>query len=244
MSLPHVRNAYRARPRSAGVLRALLPLLLLLVVPLAAAQETLASLEEPRRGTDEVFPVTVTAEEAGRPHLIVFRNSPSSVFGVTVYDAQGKTVYAQNGTRGVQTLPNLTAGEYRFFLSRTGEFQVTDKAWEVYLQGDQQTTLRGTDAYVLAPQRPYNVSIEGNVTVEWWDLLGPSPETVGEGATREAKARGAYVLTVRGAEGTPYAIRLAPGVEAPGPTPTAEAPLPALVALGAAAVAVALKRRA
>lgn len=216
----------------------LVVLALVLLTPLAAAAETLASLEEPHEGTDRVWDVTILQEEADKPHALVFRNAPGSGFGLVVYDATGAEVFVRNGSRGIQTLPAFPAGEYRFFVRGHGEFQVTDKAWEKLLQGNVSAQLRGTDAYIMSPSRPYEMAFEGPVQVEWWDMTG-APETLAPPANRTVKLGGAYVITVRGDEGASYSITLREPV-----TQVVETPAPALaatlVALGALAV---LRRR-
>lgn len=219
--------------RGAFVLR-LVVLALVLFTPLAAAAETLASLEEPHEGTDKVWDVTILHEEADTPRALIFRNAPGSGFGLTIYDTTGAEVFVRNGSRGIQTLPALPAGEYRFFVRGHGEFQVTDKAWEKLLQGNVSTQLRGTDAYIMSPTRPYEMAFEGPVQVEWWDMTG-APEPLTPPATRSVKLGGAYVITVRGDEGASYAITLTEAepevVETP--APAAAAALIALAALAA-----------
>lgn len=180
-----------------------------LLVPVAAAQETLGDLEEPHAGLDKIWTVRVTPDEANASRALIYRNAPRSPFGLVVYDASGHEVFAKNGTRGVQTLPALPAGDHRFFVRGTGEFQATEKT----LGRDPQrmsvnATLERTDAYVLTPQKSVNVSIEGAVRVEWYDLTG-GPADVTPPFTRLADPGGVYILTVRGDQGTAYSIALA-----------------------------------
>lgn len=196
------------RPTCSAVLRALV-LALILAAPLASGKDTLSSLEEPRKGADQVWDVTITAEEAARTNLVVFRNAPSAVFGLIVYDANGTEVYVKNGTRGLQTLPKLAAGDYRFFVRGSGEFQVTEKGLERLLTGNVSTTLAGTDAYVLAPSRHYRIDFAGDVDVEFWNMV-EAKEQLEAPFSRNATQGGAYVFTVRGAEGTPYSLTLTP----------------------------------
>ncbi|HVM45622.1 MAG TPA: hypothetical protein VM582_06775 [Candidatus Thermoplasmatota archaeon] len=189
-------------------MRPLLLLALLLAAPLAAAQATLESLEEPHAGIDKVWPIVVTEEQAGKQRPVVFRNAPTTPFTLVVYDATGTEVYERRGTRGVQTLPALDAGEYRFFVRGPGAFQVTMRAFERDGLEDFDGALGGTaDAFVLAPSRDYNVTFTGSVRVEWWDMTS-TPEDLTPPAERAARKGGAYVITVRGDDATPYAIAL------------------------------------
>lgn len=222
------------------MLRAALLLALVLAAPLASAQATLASLEEPHKGLDQVWPVTVTQEESARTNLAIFRNAPTSRFGLIIYDSTGAEVYVQNGTRGIQTLPSLAPGDYRFFVRGQGEFQVTEKGLEKLIPGNVSTNLRGADAYVLSPSRAYRLEVAGNVSAEFWNLIAEKEQLQAPFA-RDVTKGGAYVITVRGAEDTPYTLTLVP-TEAP-PTGN-EAPGLGVAALALAlGVAIALRRR-
>lgn len=219
-----------------------LVLLLSLALPYASARETLADLEEPHTGDDKLWDVTVLPEEAGKPRALVFRNPVRNPFGFVIYNGTGsEESFVKNGSRGVQTLPALAAGDYRFFVRGAGSFQVTDRTL-ARGTGDPNvsTTLSGTtDAYVLAVGKAYTVRFEGDVTVEWFDMT-KSPDTFEAPAERESAPGGAYVVTVRGAEGAAYAIKMEEHpVEA-----TKESPAPTLVLLlGAVGVLALLRRR-
>lgn len=236
----HASEAFKSdRVARAAVLR--WPLLaLVLLAPIASAQETLDSLEEPHGGTDKVWDIVVEPDEAGEARAIVFRNPLGRVFTLVIYDANGTEVFIKNGTRGIQTLPPLSPGPHRFFVRGEGEFQVTDKAFELILKVDAvNTTLEGTDAYVLAPSRPYDVSVTGDVRLEWWPLT-ESKQEVALPFARSVDKGNAYVMTIRGAEGAAYSITLTPGQA---PAPTNEAPGLGAAALVALLALVALTRR-
>lgn len=189
---------------------ALLLLALVALAPAAAAQaETLASFEEPHRGVDAVWDFTVLQEEAGEQRALIFRNPVGAGMGIVIFDSTGKEIFTKNGSRGIQTLPNLTPGNYRFFVRGSGEFQVTEKAFERTIEGNVSTTLRGADAYVLTPTRHYQVQLDGDVEAEFWDMTARA-ETLTPPAARDVKPGKAYILTVRGDEGAQYGIRLTP----------------------------------
>lgn len=216
----------------------LVVLALVLLTPFATAAETLASFEEPHAGTDKVWDVTVLHEEENEPRALVFRNRPGAGFGLVVYDSTGAEVFVRNGSRGIQTLPGLAAGEYRFFVRGEGEFQVTEKAWERTVHDNVSTTLQGTDAYILSPTKAYEVAFTGPVQVEWWDMTA-TPEALTPPDARQAQVGGAYVMTVRGAEGAAYAISL----RETEPVAKAQTPSPALGALLVTLAALAVLRR-
>lgn len=226
-------------PRGPRVSRLILMVVLLL--PVAAAQETLADLEEPHRGTDKVWEVTVTPEEADKARALIYRNGPRSVFGLIVYDASGAEIFSKNGTRGVQTLPALPQGAYRFFVRGSGAFQVTDKIVGRTVEAPlDDVGLAGTDAYVLSPRVAENVTIDGSVHVEWWDLTDNAVDLAAP-FTRHADPGGVYILTIRGDEGALYSLTLVEA-EAP-PTPPSGTPAPWWLALlGLLGVAVARRR--
>jgi MYXO-CTERM domain-containing protein len=224
----------------APVLRWVL-LALVLLAPVASAQETLDSLEEPHAGTDRTWEIVVEPDEAGEARALVFRNPVGKTFTLVIYDANGTEIFIRNGTRGIQTLPGLSAGPHRFFVRGEGEFQVTNKAFERILKVDAvNATLEGTDAYILAPSKPYDVRVEGDVRLEWWPLAGEADEPPLP-LTRAAATGNGYVFTLRGDEGAAYSISLTPG-EAPA-TATNEAPGPGALALAALVAIVALTRR-
>lgn len=211
-----------------------------LLLPGASAQATLAGFEEPHRGSDRVWEFRVTPEEAGADRAIVYRNAPRSPFGLIVYDENGDEVFAKNGTRGVQTLPALDAATYRFFVRGTGEFQVTEKTLRGSLEPrERNATLEGIDAYVLAPAETFNVTIEGNVNVEWWDLTGSAFDLAAP-FTRTADPGGLYVLTFHGDAGAPYSMRFVPGTLVE--EPDAEAPFAPWLAAAAIAGAATIMR--
>lgn len=232
------------------MLRLALAALLVLALPVASAQATLASLEEPHRAGPEdvlgkIWNITVLPEESEQRALI-FRNSPTSGFRVEVYDSAGAVVYNKTLGRGVQTLPALEPGEYRFRAQSLGapelSFQVTEKVFERTVHGNVSTQLNGTDAYILSSQRSFNVTFTGDVEVEWMSLGAPTADTLPPGEAREAIARGAYVFTIRGAEGTPYGITL-DEIETPArEAPPSETPLAAWGALAGLAAAAAMAR--
>lgn len=213
-------------------------LLLVLLSPTALAAESLSDLEEPHKGTDKVWDVTVTNAEANARRVLIYRNEVGHGFGLIIYDSTGAEIFVKNGTRGLQTLPELAAGEYKFFVRGAGEFQVTDKAFErIIKENNVSTTLRGTDAYVLSPSRYWKVDFTGDVTVEWWALTEKA-ESLTSPVNRTAQAGQGYVMTLRGAEGTPYTISMTPT-----DAPVTESPSIGLVALLAGVVGVALAAR-
>lgn len=216
-----------------------LALALPLVAPLAAAAETLTDLEAVHAGTDQLWDVVVLQEESTKHRALVYRNAPTRSFGLVVYDAEGREVFAKNGTRGIQTLPPLEPGAYRFYVRGTGSFQVTGKAFERDNLTGVDTTLQGAaDAYVLAPTKHYDVTFTGDVDVEWWDMTVAS-ETFRAPDNRTAKVGGAYVITVTGAADAPYTVTLTP-TQAP---TQSETPAPGLALLLLLALGVALARR-
>lgn len=221
-------------------------LALVLFAPLAHAQETLASLEEPHRATGgdvlgRIWNVTVLPEEEGQ-RVLVFRNPPRSGFTLEVYDAAGTIVYDQTGTRGTQAFPALTPGDYRFRVDKAGEFQVTEKILSRTAPENVSAQLAGTDAYLFMPVVAHLIRFGGAVEVEWWDLTGAAERIVSP-FERVAPGQHIFVLTVRGEEGAPYSIGFE-ATEAP-PEPDADAtPLAAWGALGAlGALALARRRR-
>ena len=237
-----------------------LPLLALLVAPMAFAQpgKTLSDFEEPVLGDNLVVDFTVTAEEADKPGIAVFLNPPSRGFGLVVYRADGSTAYERNGTRGVQPFPALPEGAYKAFVRGNGAFQITPRHLDRLGSGAQVTeangTLRGTDAYVLAPTRGWVLHVEGDVQAELRDLGGPT-RTLSTPVAANVSTGAAYVLSLRGEEGSAYRVWLEPT----GPEPSTLTPPtagrgqaggektpgagPLLVALAACA-ALALRRRA
>lgn len=188
--------------------------ILFLLLPTAVAVESLADFEEPHQGTDKVWDLVVTQDEANARRALVYRNTVGHPFGFIIYDASGAEIFIKNGSRGVQTFPALEAGEYKLFVRGSGEFQVTEKAFERTLtENNISTTLRGTDAYVLSAGRYWQVDFTGDVRIEWWSLTGV-PEIVVPPTNRTAEVGQAYVMTVRGDPGAPYTITLNP-VDAP-----------------------------
>ena len=215
-------------------------LALVILLPTAAAAETLVGLEAPHSGTEKIWDVTVLASEARKPYALIYRNLPSQPFGIVVYDAEGAEVFAKNGTRGIQTLPPLEPGPYRFFVRGTGAFQVTDRAFERNNLSNVTTTLGGTaDAYVHSPTKHYDVAFTGDVDVEWWDLTG-APETFRAPASRTASVGKAYVTTVSGAEGAAYTITLTP---IGAPAVASETPFVGVGLLVAVVIALSMARR-
>lgn len=226
-----------------------LAVILLLVcatcLPHANAQtsETLASLEEPHEGSDRVWDITVTEDEADEDRILIYRNQVGKRFNVSITNAEGKEIFTKRGDRGVQTLPGLPAGQYKFFVRGTGAFQVTDKGFgKTIPEGNVSANLSGTDAYVLTSQKYYNVSFTGNVSVEWLSLVS-SPDGFEAPGMRLAQAGLPYIITLRGNEDAPYTISfdLAP---AP-PTVEKDTPAPgmALVVFAALGGAFLLRRR-
>lgn len=218
------------------------PLLLLVLLAPAASAATLADFEEPHEGLDKVYPFDLTAEDAEKPHAVVFRSTPGKPFGLQIVDAKGTEMWIKNGSRGIQTFPTLEPGPYRFVLRGQGSFQVTDKMLDrrdhpiIPHVLNVSPTLEGpADAYVLAPSSNWTLDVGGNVTVEYWDLAGAA-ETVQAPFNRTARWGSAYVLTVRGEPGTPYTIGFTPTTL---PERARDAPGPALP-LAIAAVGLAL----
>lgn len=240
----------RAVPRSLA-----LPALLLLatmLAPGALAQAPTMSLddfEEPQTGEERTWKFTVDADEAGSTRAVVFRNVPGNSFGLLLLDNGGNTRFERNGSRGIQTLPALAEGQYTFFVRfREGTFQVVEHAFGVTTNDSVSANLTGTtDAYVVTASKHYDVTITGDVDVEWFDLRIVAPETLETPVTRATAAGAPYVITLRGADGTPYAIQLAERASAPSPPsqPTEETPAPGpILALGVLLVlALALRRR-
>lgn len=216
-------------------------LLLLLLAPLAGAA-TLADFEKPYRGAPEsggVIPFTVTEEEAGEMRILIYRNSPTRVFNLSVVGESGKTVFEKAGTRGVQTLPALEAGNYRFAITRApGEFQLTTRDLSKLLPVEE--TLRGpADAFVFVAENRLNLTFEGNVTIEAFNLQ-KTPETHPANTTLTIEKREVFVFTLTGEEGTPYSITKEDLPDAP--PPANETPAPGLAALALAAF-VAMRAR-
>lgn len=241
---PHAWNAPASwRLGSRGARLALVALIL--AAPQVAAQDTLDAFEEPHVGVDKVWTFTVLPEEANKPRPLVYRNGARSAFNLTLYDAQGGIAFAQNGARGLQTLPGLDAGDYRFFLRGSGEFQVTGKYYanrqpEPRVEG----ALHGSDAYALIFPNWTMVAIEGNVRASWWDLTA-GESVIPAGGNVTATASVPYVLTLRGDEGAPYTVMFTPVDAPPQAEEEAEAPGLGLVgALVAIAAALLLARRA
>lgn len=204
--------------RRAPVLLALL--LLVLLAPSGSAQLTLSldDLEEPQKlPADGNIRVIVTEEQANEARAILFRNPIRSGFGLAVIDPAGRTVYEDNGSRGVQTLPPLPAGTYTFLVRfREGEFQVVRPAFGVNLNESTNGSIVGrADAYVVAVRSGFNFTVSGEVEAEWFDIRMTDAEHPTLPFTRTAVPGGAYVLTIRGAEGTPYDIRVEPTTYVP-----------------------------
>jgi len=218
-------------------------LALVLLAPLADAQSTLASLEEPHLATDadvagRIWAITVLPEEAGEERTLVFRNPVRSPFRLDVYDERGEVVFNQSGTRGIQRLPALAAGDYRFRVDRAADFQVTEKVFSRVAPENVTAQLAGTDAYVLIPNGDHRVRVEGAVEVEWWEMTGAS-ETLAAPFSRDAPHARPHVLTIRGEEGAAYSIgveqiTLPPEVEAEETPLAVWAPLAALAAVALA----------
>ena len=239
----------------------LAPLLLLaLLAPAAHAQpaaRTLSDFEEPVLGEDLLLDFRVTAEEAGKPGIVVFLNPPSRAFGLTVYRADGTEAYVKNGSRGVQPFPALEEGDHRVYVRGNGAFQITHANLDRLGGGERVTqangTLRGADAWVLAATRDWVLHLEGDVQAELRDLGGPTRNMTVPMAHNVSRGM-VYVLTLRGPDETPYRLWLEPVGPEPDPslvnqgptrTPTQDAPgapLAALV-LGAVAAALVLRRR-
>lgn len=185
-------------------------LLLLPSVPGAAAA-TLRDLEEPTTLTDDVLDVTVTPEEAGQAAIVLFLNPPGDPFGLTLYRPNGTTAFDRTGSRGVQPLAPLDAGLHKLHVRGQGIFQVTNRSLDT-LGGrpvvlDANETLRGTDAWVVVPSRSWALHVEGNVTAELRELGGATREhaaPISIALTKDV----AYVLSLRGADGMPYRVRL------------------------------------
>lgn len=229
--------------------------LLALLAPAASAQRTLSldDLEEPQKlPADGNLRVIVTEEQANDPRAIIFRNPIRSGFGLAVIDPAGRTVYEDNGSRGVQTLPGLPAGTYTFLVRfREGEFQVVGPAFGVNRNESANGSIVGrADAYVVAVRSGYNFTVSGDVEAEWFDIRMTEPEHPSIPFTRTGVPGGAYVLTIRGAEATPYSIDVEPTTYVP-PTATPDhsaheengLPGPGIVLLLLVAVLVALARR-
>lgn len=222
------------------------PLLLvpLLLLPVAQAA-TLSDLEEPVRGSDRIVPFTLTEHEAGLAHLIVFLNPASKPFGLVLYDHQGASVYEQNGTLGVQGMPRLEPGDYRFLIRGDGAFQVVNRTLDrpAGANTSVQETLTGeVDAYLFVPQSGWSVDLTGDVEVEVRDLTKPAVKHTPP-ANFTAQPPFPLVLTVRGAPGAAYGITMTPRAleedAGESETPGAGAAL-ALLATGAA---LAVRRR-
>lgn len=219
---PSAGRVTRAPLRPLAVL-----LILLTLAPLAgtaSAQETLSldDLEEPQKGVpDTVWRLLVTEEQANETRAVVFRNSLRQSFNLSIVASNGTTVFEDQGARGVRTLPGLPAGTYTMLIRfREGEFQVIGPAFGVNLNASTNGTIRGkADAYVVAVKSGFNLTVSGNVQAEWFDIRLTEPEHPSMPFTRTALPGSAYVLTLRGAEGTPYSIDLAPTTYVP-PTAT------------------------
>ncbi|HUR69086.1 MAG TPA: hypothetical protein VM370_07550 [Candidatus Thermoplasmatota archaeon] len=210
--------------------------LLILLAPVAAAQqaETLASWEEPHKGTDKVWDLIVTQEEAGAQRALIYLNPPSIRFSFVIYDVNGTEIFVKNGTLGIQTLPALKPGPYKFFIRGSGEIQITEKAFErVLKENNVSARLRGTDAYVLAPSQFYDVGFTGDVRVDWLAVSGPHEELTPP-FTKAAAIGDAYIFTIRGEEATPYTVTLTP-TAAPTKAESSGAGLAALLVAGLAA---------
>lgn len=227
-----------------GVLRSLVALALLLLAPVASAADTLTTFQEPREGIDQVFPFTLLPEEAERPHALIYRNAIRSPFNLTILDEAGVEVFGKAGGRGAINFPELAPGEYRFFVRGSGEFQVTDQFYIGTAPPESLSeNLTGTDAYVFALPDWYNLTLEGNVSAELFEVAG-GKGTLSTPLRFTIAPRSPVVLTLRGEEGAAYTFSTV-AIEAPPPppTPTDETPGPALGALLAAVVAVALVAR-
>jgi len=226
----------------------------LLFVPSVHAQ-TLDSFQAVHEGTDKVFPFVVTPDQADESRVIVFRNGLSEPFGLLVYDKNGTTIYERNGTRGLQTLPALAAGQYRFFVRGTGTFQVTPHVLDretdtMMLVRDVDATLNQTTAWVLFPTRDWNVSIMGDLHIENFRLANTTVTFDAPVVIPAVESR-PIVLTLTGEAGAAYSIRFE---EADFPDPDAPAtpsddgllglPFPGVVAgLASLALVAALRRR-
>lgn len=255
------------RPRVRAFARVLLALLPALLLPLAAhpglaqsSVRTLSDLEEPLVGEDLVVDFVVTSGEAGQPGIVVFLNPPGKPFGLVVYRQDGTEAYVKNGTRGIQPFPALDAGPHKLHLRGGGAVQITrgylDRLGANPQVREANGTIRGTDAYVLAPTRGWVLHVEGDVRAELRDLGGTTrtlPAPVAEGVTRG----GAYVLSLRAPDGTPYRVWLEPTGPEPATLETgggdgadheaghadAPGPGPLLLALALAGAALVLRRR-
>lgn len=205
------------RRRGGGVRGARVPTLLLLatmaLLPAApgAAALTLRDLEEPTSVVDDVLDVQVTREEAGQPGIVVFLNPPGDSFGLTLVRPNGTSAFERTGSRGMQPLVALEEGPHKVQVRGNGIFQITNRSLDT-LGGrpvvlDANETLRGTDAWVVVPSRPWNLRVEGNVTAELRELGGPTREHATP-ASVSVNQGAAYVLSLRGAEGTPYRVWL------------------------------------
>lgn len=235
-----------ARPVQGLVRPLALFLLLVLASAPSAAARTLSDFEEPYRGSDVsggVVAFTVTEEEADTQRALIYRNDPRSAFNLSIVDEAGEVVYSKRGTRGVQTLPGLAAGDYRFTIGGEGEFQVTEKA--VRELGTHEATLGGgADAYIVALPVWANVTVRGDVVAEAWNLQAFEPVTLAPNGTVLAPGGGAVVLTLRGESGAPYSIDVE---EAAAPPSTRgagseETPAPALLSVLLAGAGAALAR--
>lgn len=222
----------------------------------AASARTLLDFEEPVVAQSEVLDFTVTPEEAGQPAVVVFLGDPARAFGLSLYRPDGTIAYERNASRGIQALPALQEGVHKFFVRGEGAFQVTNRSLD-RLGGrpavtDANETLQGgADAWVLVPTRAWNLRVEGNVTAELRDLGGATRQLAPAASTSVSQGA-AYVLTLRGANGTAYRAWLEPVGADPGPTgggrvdgPPSETPAPGLLVLALAFVgaAHALRRR-
>lgn len=229
---------------------------------------SIVDLQEPRTAADQVWDFVVEGDEANVQHVVLFLNPLTiAAFDVTVYAPNGTKVFYHHGQRGVQTIPALPAGTYRIGVTGSGTFLVTrhylDTAnQEVREDGvlvrknvtttDVNRTLQGTEAWLLVPTRPWNVQVEGNVSVQWAPLNLGDPVHAGARLDTPVNRTAEYpiptLLLVRGAAGTRYSIHLEPAPNAP-PTassaapPGAATPGPGLALLACAALIAALAWR-
>lgn len=238
-------RVFRSRGGARAVLRtALFCVALVTLLPTAAAVDTLATFEAPHGGSDKLFPFVMLREEAGHQHGLIYRNSAVVKFTLDVVAANGTVVFHKNGTRGIQTLPDLEPGDYTFHVhgDNPGSFQVTDRVLDVFRNNtttDVTTRLSGeADAYILTASRNWYVKLSGSVDVEWFDLTTPAARKLIIPANETADVSKAYILTVTGHDGAPYEIHLYPrevSKGAPGLAPIAF--------LGALLLATAFRRR-
>lgn len=232
-------------------------LALLTALPSALAVDTLASFQEPRTGTDQVFDFLVQGDEARNASAVLFLNPTKSSFEILVYAENGTVMFDHRGGRGIQTLPPLEPGRYRFFLRGAGTFAATSRHLAALnnrtpLVTDVERKLaEPAEGYVFVPLQPYEVHVDGNVTVDWMDMTKPDvasgTEHLATPVNRTVPIGKPAYLLVRGAVGTPYTVHLNETTlpDAPTPSSPAKTPLPGapLAALGLTLAAWACRRR-